>query len=352
MVQLPALARLIYVALWTAADDHGYLRDETARLAMEVMPQEDFLEFDDWFQFFVEAGRIEYFLARNGETFFRIAKWHEHQKVDRPSASKIFREDSRSIARSSELSHNLAVHFGCPPGGQIEAFCHHCGAAGLIHWHKTKKGHLTRWITFPGLEIDCIESPVDKSEKSSYDVVLSCANCNRNKGKKSWLNAGFLINNGESSRTFASTRDPSCTDQGSGIRDQGSGIREGGDSPGSDSRGLAIEKPIEDTWQPSERVVEALTSTVYGSIPLQFVAEQAAEFVVWWKAAGRPAISFDSKFMQRCKKQWIAEGHLWKPKPSPEGGQSHETHRGYASGTDERARVAAATHNADIASDF
>lgn len=224
MVQLPPIARLIFISLWSCADDHGFIPDETERLAMEVMPRESPDDFDRWLQFFEASGRIERFVGGDDTQFLRIKNWEKHQRVDRPSKSKIYRDGSRKIAIPLSSRRAVAEKYGCPPGGSIEASCYYCGTSGEIHWHKTSKGAPSGWVTFPGLEMDHLECEDLGGESLSKNIVLSCRGCNRSKGTKSWFDFFSSLSGIEGSRSFASGLDRN-REQGTGNEEQGKDLR-------------------------------------------------------------------------------------------------------------------------------
>lgn len=222
MVQLPPLARLIYISLWTAADDHGLISDEPERLAMEVMPREDGLTFDDWFQFFETTGRVERFFAPDGSTYFRIAKWEIHQRVDKPGKSRISREDSRKVAIPLEVRRKVASKYKCAPGETVDAQCFYCGAPGQVHWHKLFSGRPSNWVTFPGLELDHVHAEGEGGKATIENIVLACRGCNRSKRDRDWIEFLCSVNLREIPAGLAKPREASSTEQGTGKgREQG-----------------------------------------------------------------------------------------------------------------------------------
>lgn len=106
MVRFPPLTRLLYIATWSAADDHGYLPDEPDRLAMMVMPRDDPDEVMAALNTLIDAGRIERVECERG-TCLRIVNWSRHQRVDHPAKSRFLvkpPEDSRGLPTDSESS--------------------------------------------------------------------------------------------------------------------------------------------------------------------------------------------------------------------------------------------------------
>lgn len=252
MVQLPPLARLIYISLWTAADDHGYIPDEIERLAMEVMPREDIEIFDDWIQFFEVSGKLELHASDDGETCYRIAKWADHQRVDKPSKSKIARESSRKVAIPLPVRRSIAEKYGCAPGDSVDASCYYCGTPGRVHWHKLHNGRPSGWVTFPGLELEHLECEREGGKTSSENMVLACRHCNRSKGTKHWIDALFAANGMASPATIANPREGSCEDQGSRNREQGTGKGTGNGTPPADdadeNRKRKLNESFEQAW--------------------------------------------------------------------------------------------------------
>jgi hypothetical protein len=100
-------SRYCFILLWTLADDSGRLRGNSRMLASLLYPYD--LDagklIDKWL---VELER-EKCLVRytiDGDNYIQICNWLKHQKIDKPSASKIpaFVEDSRILSNPRELS--------------------------------------------------------------------------------------------------------------------------------------------------------------------------------------------------------------------------------------------------------
>lgn len=217
MVQLPHLVRLVYIALWNAADDHGYIKDEPERLAMELMPKEAFEDVDSAIQLLAAAERLEWFVDEDGASYYRVAHWEDHQRVDHPGKSKILRESSRKVSIPTGVRRSVAEKYGCAPGECKDASCFYCGMPGKVHWSKLYDGRPSAWVTFPGLELDHLESEDEGGVTSSENIVLACRRCNRSKGTKHWFD--FI-----SSLKFANHREMSrklALEQGTGNREQG-----------------------------------------------------------------------------------------------------------------------------------
>ncbi|HQS15006.1 hypothetical protein [Reyranella sp.] len=100
-------ARLLFILLWPLCDDHGKARGSSRLLASLLYPYDKDVPdlIDDWFDELVREGCvIRYEVA--GAQYVKVAKWLEHQKIDRPSASKFPDPDEGSIivARPRERS--------------------------------------------------------------------------------------------------------------------------------------------------------------------------------------------------------------------------------------------------------
>jgi 5-methylcytosine-specific restriction endonuclease McrA len=225
MVNIDPIGRLAFMGLISAADDHGYITDDLEEIAMLIMPKEEPLVVYGWIDFFYATGKLEKHEGE-GVCYYRIANWEKHQRVDRPSKSKIARESSRVLASVLATRQEVAKRHNCPEGGEVAAHCYYCGEEGQIRWHRNYlKNRPSAWVTFGGLELEKAENQI----LGQSDIVLACRRCNRKKGSKPFDQHMLQPVIRESSRVLASPpvriRDQG-RDQGSGNRDQGTGIRE------------------------------------------------------------------------------------------------------------------------------
>jgi hypothetical protein len=100
-------ARLLFVLLWTICDDSGRARAASRMLASLLYPYDDDApkKIDLWI---TELEREECVIRyqAEGATYLQVCNWLNHQKIDKPSASKIpaFDESSRSLAKPREHS--------------------------------------------------------------------------------------------------------------------------------------------------------------------------------------------------------------------------------------------------------
>ena len=97
-------ARLCFIELWTIADDSGRLRGSSRMLASLLFPYDDDAPglMDAWLSELEKESCIcRYSIEFN--SYIQICKWQEHQKIDKPSPSKIpqFVEGSRILPEPS-----------------------------------------------------------------------------------------------------------------------------------------------------------------------------------------------------------------------------------------------------------
>lgn len=83
-------ARLLFVMLWTLVDDEGRTRGASRMLASILFPYDDDAPglIDTWLSELDREGCLIRYVA-DGNTYIEIANWLIHQKIDRPSKSKI-----------------------------------------------------------------------------------------------------------------------------------------------------------------------------------------------------------------------------------------------------------------------
>lgn len=100
-------ARLAFIMLWTIADDAGRLRGNSRMLASLLFPYDDDAKglIDGWLAELQAEGCIAVYKV-GGDSYIEICNWLIHQKIDKPSKSKIppFDESSRILANPREGS--------------------------------------------------------------------------------------------------------------------------------------------------------------------------------------------------------------------------------------------------------
>lgn len=100
-------ARLLFVLLWTICDDEGKARGNSRMLASLLFPYDDDVPalIDGWMLELESEGCINRYRA-GGSSYIQVCNWLNHQKIDKPSKSKIpdFCESSRILANPREHS--------------------------------------------------------------------------------------------------------------------------------------------------------------------------------------------------------------------------------------------------------
>ena len=100
-------ARLTFIQLWTLADDSGRLRGNSRMLASLLFPYDDDSKdlMDGWLGELERENCIVRYSV-DGTQYIQIHNWLTHQKIDKPSPSKIppFDESSRIVAKTREMS--------------------------------------------------------------------------------------------------------------------------------------------------------------------------------------------------------------------------------------------------------
>jgi hypothetical protein len=83
-------ARLCFVLLWTLADDAGRLRGNPKMLASLLYPYDD--DAADLIESWLADLAVNHCIARyavGGNSYIQICAWRDHQKIEKPSASRI-----------------------------------------------------------------------------------------------------------------------------------------------------------------------------------------------------------------------------------------------------------------------
>ncbi|MDA8126203.1 MAG: hypothetical protein M0009_13575, partial [Deltaproteobacteria bacterium] len=103
---VPREARLAFAGLWTCSDDYGVTKGHPAWLKAQIFPYDVDLtlaDFQKWLADLERIGVIDPFTA-DGESFFFIRNFADHQKVDRPSKMRNPPCPRHILARPSRVS--------------------------------------------------------------------------------------------------------------------------------------------------------------------------------------------------------------------------------------------------------
>lgn len=115
-------ARLTFILLWTIADDSGRLRGNSRMLASLLFPYDDDAPslICSWLSQLEKEGCIVLYKI-GSDNFIQISKWSAHQKIDRPSPSRIpeFDESSRAIVEPSSLDQGSRIKEGIKDQGSL-----------------------------------------------------------------------------------------------------------------------------------------------------------------------------------------------------------------------------------------
>jgi hypothetical protein len=124
-------ARLLFLMLFTVVDDEGRARASSRLLASLLYPYDDDASglIDGWLDELEFSEMIRRYVV-DGSTYLEVVKWLEHQKIDKPSRSRLpgFSDgvakpreasatDLGSRIRDQDLSRSIA---GDQPGAQID----------------------------------------------------------------------------------------------------------------------------------------------------------------------------------------------------------------------------------------
>lgn len=100
-------ARLLFIQLWTIADDAGRTRAASRMLASLLYPYDNDAAklIDKWLAELASENMVTLYEC-DGSKYLEITKWLEHQKIDRPSQSRLPApiEGSRILANNREGS--------------------------------------------------------------------------------------------------------------------------------------------------------------------------------------------------------------------------------------------------------
>lgn len=97
-------ARLLFILLWTLVDDSGKTRAASRRLASALYPYDEDAprRIEGWLRELERERCIQRYVVE-GDSYLLICNWLKHQRIDRPTPSRLPdpREDSRGLAENS-----------------------------------------------------------------------------------------------------------------------------------------------------------------------------------------------------------------------------------------------------------
>jgi hypothetical protein len=105
-------ARLLFIQLWTVVDDEGRTRAASRMLASLLYPYDDDAPalIGDWMDELEAKGHIRRYVV-DGSQYLDIPNWLKHQKIDRPTPSRL-PAYSDELARAREVSRSIDADLG------------------------------------------------------------------------------------------------------------------------------------------------------------------------------------------------------------------------------------------------
>lgn len=96
--------RLCFILLWTLADDEGRLRGNSRMLASLLYPYDDDAAglMESWLSDLEKEDCLKRY-KHEGDSYIQICNWLKHQKIDKPSKSKIRAFDEPSLPFANPL---------------------------------------------------------------------------------------------------------------------------------------------------------------------------------------------------------------------------------------------------------
>jgi hypothetical protein len=109
IINLPYVARLLFIGLWNFADDFGGLEDKPDQLKLLVLPNEDRIDIHQLIDLLIAAELLERYVdLEKDKTFLVIRNWSIHQKVDHPTKSRIVTVGAKKAAIPLQVRRNVA----------------------------------------------------------------------------------------------------------------------------------------------------------------------------------------------------------------------------------------------------
>ncbi|NJC36406.1 hypothetical protein GGR60_000896 [Xanthomonas arboricola] len=110
---LPEITHMLAAALLNHADDEGYFNANPALVKAECLPlRESSVSTHDSLQSLAKAGFIELGVGEDGKRYGRVVKFDEHQRVNRPTPSKI---KAMQVVWESSVTTHTQLSESSPP---------------------------------------------------------------------------------------------------------------------------------------------------------------------------------------------------------------------------------------------
>jgi len=115
MAELPAETRLLAIGLLNYADDEGYFDAHPALIRGELMPySEKTGRIPKMLEELSAIGFLSVTSSDDGKQIGHITNFLEHQRINRPTASKHSRKPHAALTESSVSPHSLLTHDSVP----------------------------------------------------------------------------------------------------------------------------------------------------------------------------------------------------------------------------------------------
>lgn len=88
LARMPALTRLVYMCLWSMADDEGRVEGDAETVWHFGFPRESVEDITSALRTLVECSRVVLYRGENGLDYAFLPTFTKHQRIDRPSPSK------------------------------------------------------------------------------------------------------------------------------------------------------------------------------------------------------------------------------------------------------------------------
>jgi hypothetical protein len=143
IVECSAIARLLFVGMWTFADDRGVIPRRPRTIKMQVFPGDDFSiqQIEEWLNE-LEGHKLIGRFEHGGDEFYAITGWR-HQKIERPTYK--YPEPPAQL-RFGDYSPRTRRHVNdtSPPDGNgMEGNGRECNTADIVE-HSTSTRRFVR----------------------------------------------------------------------------------------------------------------------------------------------------------------------------------------------------------------
>lgn len=118
LATIPRDARLLFIGMWNFSDDYSVVKGHPSWLRNKIFPYDDIKQavFNEWLECLVRIRAIIPF-DHNGEKFFYIRTFKDHQNINRPSAMR----NPEAPQDILESNHSLFTEGSLSPPSRLPA---------------------------------------------------------------------------------------------------------------------------------------------------------------------------------------------------------------------------------------